>query len=299
MKTKPRQLLLHPAFLLSLVSLLLNDFYFKYEFHNTFTGKLSDFAGLFSFAVFLSVIFPGYKKAVVVLIALLFILWKSPLSDPLIYFFNHTLHLPVHRVVDYTDYVALLILPLSFYLKPVHYTPGFLRQLATTCIGIISLTAFTATSMIRRAADDNRVELEKYVKTKKSEAEIIAAMKKDGMDPQPLTAVYDRMWSRDYYGRRVNPDSSFSMVRLDSAYSGIYQKVNYGKAYTIPLVMAGNDSIKNLELIISDINSKKNRVRLRSFEHRWDSTSGNSSYYYEWRRFRKPLKKKFKSILRK
>jgi TRAP-type mannitol/chloroaromatic compound transport system permease small subunit len=41
------QLLLHPVFILSLACLLLNDFYWKYEYHNWFTGKLSDLTGLF------------------------------------------------------------------------------------------------------------------------------------------------------------------------------------------------------------------------------------------------------------
>ena len=42
---------LTPVFLLALVLLLLNDAWWKWEFGNWWTGKLSDFAGLFAFGL--------------------------------------------------------------------------------------------------------------------------------------------------------------------------------------------------------------------------------------------------------
>ena len=45
------QILGSPGFLIGLSLLLTNDFVLKEQFHNGFTGKLSDFAGLFVFSI--------------------------------------------------------------------------------------------------------------------------------------------------------------------------------------------------------------------------------------------------------
>ncbi len=110
-------LLLHPLFLISLILLLLNDFYLKHEFHNALTGKLSDVTGLFALAVFLFAFFPAYKKQLIFCV-LFFCWWKSPLSGFFIHFANDQLSLPLHRVVDYTDLFALLILPFTYSVNP-------------------------------------------------------------------------------------------------------------------------------------------------------------------------------------
>ena len=52
-------------FLICLIGLLLNDFYFKAAYPNWLTGKLPDFCGLFVFALFWTAFFPRYKKMVV------------------------------------------------------------------------------------------------------------------------------------------------------------------------------------------------------------------------------------------
>jgi len=64
--------LVSPAFLLGLFLLLLNDYFLKAVFHNWFTGKLSDFAGLFIFPLFWTALFPRYKKSIYYITAFLF-----------------------------------------------------------------------------------------------------------------------------------------------------------------------------------------------------------------------------------
>jgi hypothetical protein len=300
MKIKPYNLLLHPAFLLSLVLLLLNDFYFKSLFHNAITGKLSDIAGLFAFAVFLSVFFYAYKKTVLMLIASFFIWWKSPLSDPLISLLNNQFHLPVYRVIDYSDLPAIVVLPFTLLLKPVIYSPSLVRKIAIGSICFISFTAFTATSMLRRVADDNRVSLNKYVKTKKSESEIIAKMKSDGMDPQPIPGIYEKDRQTQLYAKIKKTDGSERMVSLDSLYkNSIYDKLGYGTAYNIPVVYVNDDSIKNLQFLISNFNDHKKEIRLHSFEYKDTSSAEFSTRSYAiWKEFSRPLKKKFKKLLK-
>ena len=101
-------LLLHPVFILSLTVLLLNDFYWKYSFHNWLTGKLSDFAGLIVLPVFLMALMPKVSKYVVVLFSVLFFTWwKSPGSQPTIHFFENQFDVVLHRTIDYTDLLAL------------------------------------------------------------------------------------------------------------------------------------------------------------------------------------------------
>ena len=113
MKTKiKRKFLLHPIFLTGLLLLFVNDHFLKWEYHNWLTGKLSDFVGLLIFPFFLAFLFPKFAKWMTLVTGLLFIFWKSPLSENLIEFYNQLAIIPITRVVDYTD---LLALPMLFF----------------------------------------------------------------------------------------------------------------------------------------------------------------------------------------
>lgn len=102
----------------ALALLLANDFVLKPAFHNAVTGKLSDFAGLFLFALCGFALFPHRRKLVVALTAVGFALWKSALSQPGIDGWNALGIFPIDRVVDATDLVALLILPIAWLYRP-------------------------------------------------------------------------------------------------------------------------------------------------------------------------------------
>ncbi|WP_373551073.1 hypothetical protein [Haliscomenobacter sp.] len=101
------------GFNLALAILLLNDFILKDIYGSWLTGKLSDFAGLFVFSLFFIAVFPKYRQVVLYATGILFIFWKSPFSQPIINFWNHLSIFSIHRVVDYTDFFALLMLPLA------------------------------------------------------------------------------------------------------------------------------------------------------------------------------------------
>lgn len=107
------QLLQSKAFIYALVLVLLNDFILKNSFPCWLTGKLSDFAGLFVFAVFWMSFFPKRKNTIVGVTAVFFTWWKSPLSQPLIEFWNEMMFYSIDRVVDVSDLMALLVLPLA------------------------------------------------------------------------------------------------------------------------------------------------------------------------------------------
>ncbi len=107
-------LLLTPGFVAALTLLAVNDAYLKHAFHNWLTGKLSDFAGLFAFAVFLCALLPRRRHVSVVVTGAAFLVWKSALASPLLLWWNDLGVLPLSRVVDPTDLVALCVLPIAF-----------------------------------------------------------------------------------------------------------------------------------------------------------------------------------------
>ena len=134
-------------FLTSIFLLLINDLYLKFEYHNYLTGKLSDFAGLFALPYFFSCFFPKKIKPIYLITGILFLYWKSELSQP-IFDFAHSYGIGINRTVDYTDLIALLILPISYF-----YLNGRLRdeiqpiRIFKPIIIGICIFSFTATTV--------------------------------------------------------------------------------------------------------------------------------------------------------
>ena len=72
--------------------------------------------------MFVLFIFPRLKKYAIVLCGLFFIFWKLPISENFITFYNKFAIIPITRVVDYTDLIALFVLPISYVLlKNIDY----------------------------------------------------------------------------------------------------------------------------------------------------------------------------------
>jgi hypothetical protein len=151
MRERSLTLLGSPPFLVAVVLLLANDFVLKQQFHNSVTGKLSDVAGLFAFALFWSAILPQFRVSVLVLIAAGFVFWKSPYAQPLIDGWNRVAPFAVARTVDWTDLCALLVLPMA-YLYNTRTGPRRIHRPLLYGIAAVSLFAFTATSFSKRTA---------------------------------------------------------------------------------------------------------------------------------------------------
>lgn len=111
-----RDLLQNYIFLIGVTLLFINDQFLKFEFGNTFTGKLSDICGIIIFPFFLTFIFPKLKEYSVLLAGAIFTFWKSEYSQALIDFINKTTWLQASRVIDYTDLYVLILLPISFFI---------------------------------------------------------------------------------------------------------------------------------------------------------------------------------------
>ena len=143
-----KQKILSRGFIVALLILVLNDFYFKKEFPGMITGKISDFAGLFAFPYFLSALFPGNKKSIYISTVVAFVLWKLPYADTFISLWNECMPYSIGRVVDYSDYLALIILPLSFYYQPTSdlVENTNLKKVFLTGTIIFSIFSFLATA---------------------------------------------------------------------------------------------------------------------------------------------------------
>ena len=145
-------LILNWIFIPGLLLLLLNDHYLKFQFSGWITGKLSDFIGLLIFPMFLQFLFPRLGRYPTVITGLSFILWKLPISGPVIDLYNKVAIIPITRTVDYTDLIALSILPLTDYLirnidryklRSIKYSIN--PRLATTIVLIPATIIFMAT----------------------------------------------------------------------------------------------------------------------------------------------------------
>nr|WP_315150011.1 hypothetical protein [uncultured Flavobacterium sp.] len=132
------------GFILALTILLLNDFFFKNYYGNWLTGKLSDFAGLFVFPLFWTILFPKLKDKIYFITAILFIYWKSIYSEPLLHIINQYSIINLNRVVDLTDLLALLILPFS-YIYQQKNNKNFIT-INPTFIVVLAAFSFMATS---------------------------------------------------------------------------------------------------------------------------------------------------------
>ncbi|MCX2476366.1 hypothetical protein OQZ33_18675 [Pedobacter sp. MC2016-05] len=141
--------LVHPLFVLSISLLIINDFYLKYIFHNTFTGKLSDFVGLFAFPFFWSVVFPDRAKQVHIGTAVLFCFWKAECAQPVIDFIN-LFGFKTFRTVDYTDYIALTSVLFSYLClnRPDRFEA---KAVLSKALLFASLFGFVATTQKRDA----------------------------------------------------------------------------------------------------------------------------------------------------
>jgi hypothetical protein len=150
-KCRALEILLTPGFIAGLALLLLNDFYLKQVYGNFLTGKLSDLAGLFTFSLFLSALFPTRLLLVHATTAVAFVFWKTPMADGLINAWNSLGVISVARTIDYSDYLALIVLPLSFaYFSIASEASGSglhgIRQAGAYLLLVVAMFAFGATS---------------------------------------------------------------------------------------------------------------------------------------------------------
>lgn len=167
LKNRRTDILHSPLFLLSLGVLLLNDWYLKHQFHNWLTGKLSDIAGLMVIFLFAYAFFPKQAKALLVILAGSFIIWKSPYSQWFIDLWNNLAPFNIGRTVDYTDLLALPVLLLAWY-----YAEG--RRSQPTKKIWLSLIVFCSVFAITGTSKLTEEDIQRYEKIEKVHKEYVS-----------------------------------------------------------------------------------------------------------------------------
>lgn len=184
-------------FITGIIVLAVNDHYLKQHHPSWLTGKLSDFAGLLIFPMFLQFLFPKLDKWAVIITGIFFVFFKSPLADGLLSLYNHIALIPLGRVIDYSDYIALSLLPVSWYLIDridrfgiKASFPVFLRYAALPPIVLIFIA--TAPSINQSMPWGGDIHIGKYYRLKISKDEALTKLKAKGYNVEPDTARYLR-----------------------------------------------------------------------------------------------------------
>jgi hypothetical protein len=173
------QSLLTPSYLTALAVLVLNDLWWKYAWPGPITGKLSDFAGLFAFAVFFACV-SRRPAAACIGTGVAFVIWKSPLVEPLLVG-------PVSRVADVTDLLALAILPLAYRHSVVPRPAPLRSHAARAAIAILSVAAFVNTSIPRYEFDVPPTDPAARLVIAMPYDDVRAQLEKCGYDPHQYT----------------------------------------------------------------------------------------------------------------
>lgn len=293
-------LLLHPAFLLSLFLLLLNDISFKYEFHNSLTGKLSDFCGVFVFCIFWLAVFPNRKKIILITIAVLFSWWKSSFSTNFIEIWNEIMPFRIARVIDYWDLTALAVLPLAFFLAKQDFDPKIkYRRFFIPIVGCMAVFSFCFTSPPRYAAyyyPPNEIRFYGSFKTHKTEEQILEKLAAKDISFQKDSIGYYQLknsyYDNEAYILRVSDPQSDSVRWIpisNNKDSLLYVRRREGVFYIIPHYTLDGQELANVKISISTGN-KANIVFVQTFQ--WNSREEFSN------KIRRRYKKHFEELFR-
>jgi hypothetical protein len=261
-------LLLHPLFITSLLLLLANDHWWKYSYHNWLTGKLSDFTGVFVFAVCFIALLPVKRIVILIITAFLFTWWKSPLATPFIDWVNTSFHITVIRVVDYTDLLALFILPVAHYVQPVNPSIHFIWRLLKSLIGITTVFAMMATSMRYRydhfySVPTGHTYVGKQFKTRLTEQQFLHKLDSLHITFRRDSALYYPVVTENFY-RKIPPAADSSVQWQPVKDTNLYFMKRENAYYIIPLLMLEKDTIRDVKFRVYELTKKKRGIMIES-----------------------------------
>jgi len=295
MQNRQLQLLFHPVFFISLLILLVNDFYLKPELHNWFTGKLSDFSGLLAFTIFFSAFFYTRRLIICLCVATLFIWWKSSLSQPMIEFLAYN-NIPIGRTVDYSDLIALPAIVLSLLIKPQKERLLLLQPILKVAICIISFFAFTATSYYRKFSIrpdlGNTIDYTRTYKTRFTKEEILQKLESFGIrySIDSFTVAPLR-----FYGGSLIIETKDSVeenkiiIDADRKDTSVFFRINEMPFIEILNLSVGEDIIPKIR-IRTYRNLKSNTIIL-------ESINPGEKYYDEYLRHSNKTKKRVQRLV--
>jgi|SRR6218665_678778 len=212
-------------FLYGLVVLILNDFYLKYAFSNFLTGKLSDFTGLFLFPYFVSIFFEKHARKVYFLVGTFFIFWKLEISEPFINWISALTDIAFYRTVDYTDLIALMILPISYnYFRMKSNATEKTTHLCSPAIGMLSVLIFVADSNPTQSIGLNFASDKKYKIARNKDAMFLKSFfRQKSYNGSPDSVHFSFLYDIPEYNAQVTAKTTVgqvtqntTMLKLDS-----------------------------------------------------------------------------------
>ncbi|WP_299274329.1 hypothetical protein [uncultured Psychroserpens sp.] len=275
MKFERRHLLLNYIFIICLVILVLNDHVFKWGFSNWFTGKLSDIVGMIILPILITFFNPKHVKFNLFLSAVLFMFWKSSLSTSAIDFYNQYAFIKTSRVVDYTDYIAIAMLPLAYILiKKIRNESAFVIPIKLNATFILLPTVFilmaeTPPRYFYLTANNSRFICHNCdVTLNMSQKRILEKLHEFGIKKDTT----------------LTPMASYYASKGDS--------LNY---YKIEKFIIENDTLDNVQLSMIKTKKGKTKVYFNGFDYR--DTISNARMKRKLRRyFRKSVKRYLKAM---
>lgn len=271
--------ILNYAFISALIVLAVNDHLLKAAFGNMITGKLSDFAGMVIFPLLLAFIFPKMKNHSIWFSALLFTFWKSPLSTLLIDWYNTFALIGVERVVDYSDLLAFVALPIPYFImnkesskflhiKNIHLSPMYI---VVPCLFVLMATSPPKSYYYTQTTGNLRFH-NTSIKVRLTPDEILAKLRERGINSGRDMSVDTTRWPR---------------YRADK------NAIHY---YKVPRIVFDKDTLENLEFSFEP-DGDKTRIYLNGITIEKDLSDEKVEKKLR-KYYRKAAKKYFKETLK-
>jgi len=270
---KNRILLCNLVFIICLVLLFVNDHIFKTLFHNWFTGKLSDVFGVILLPFLITFLFPKIKENSVFVAALFFMFWKSPYSQKFIELYNSISLIEIHRVVDYTDLVALFFLYIPYYFIKNHnqLLKFEVRKISPAFILIPCLFILMSTSPPKYYHyNPNRGNISfssnfVFSVEGKNKDEVISEFSKRNISVHKDTAYiineyYYQLLNGKMIEKNLQSETEMYKINQDSLKQKIFKEIASSDNYIIDSLQFGDEKVKNVRFWMFDTKDPKKGV---------------------------------------
>jgi hypothetical protein len=260
--------LLNYIFIPGTILLCLNDHYFKWEFSNWLTGKLSDFIGILILPFLFTFLFPRALKWNVLATGLIFIVWKSPYAQGLIDWYNSFAPIKVMRVIDYTDHIALIMLPVSYMLIRHIRESGSLRlinvRIHPLYVFIAALIVFVSSCPPKKPyylISNGTFECTScMIELHMHKEEILTELRKGGIRVYPDTLL-----------TKENLENRIDIAKTNGFYDDSIPKVlplyePYQLYYKVDEIVIGKDIIRDLQFALEPVHDRMTRVFINGMD---------------------------------
>ncbi|WP_429934699.1 hypothetical protein [Chryseobacterium sp. MIQD13] len=233
--------------------------------------------GIILLPMLLTYIFPKLKQYSVFVAGLLFIFWKSSYSEGFIKIYNVVSPISLHRVVDYTDLLVLLLLPFSYILiKNTRFIDHFaFRKVNPSFILLPSMFILMATSPGKRYYEYVPYTGNLYFnysdfKINKSKDELFSELRKNNIDIQKDTvriiALNKRrfLYSGKFEQKNLYNDEKIYHISDDSLKADIFREIKIGNQYKIGNIQLGDQTIRDIQLDLRSLDKNVTLVIIKS-----------------------------------